>query len=556
MFVLFNIILIGLALLIAYWWANQGFFSAVLHCVCVIVAGAIALGVWEPLAILLLERGILENYAWGIALLAPFALSLLLCRIAADKLVPDNVNFPQWVNYVFGGLFGAVAGVLTVGMLLIGAGFVQSTKDLMGYEGAARSMSAQGQPYFENQSLWVPMAHLTEQFYATLSAGALAPEVGRPLRVAYPRLADTALSLHRDSFSGGRARTAAPPDSITLGRLFFSPDYDNGQGRPQGAWILEVELGQAAGDRGGVVTVSASQIRLIETLPAGENRAPNAVHPLWFSQPLEAGGRDRYPFDDISNYASNVPGQQATKFFFSFPAAQLGDATRPPQYVQIKGLRFRLPNPEPQLDGRAMAMTERGMDPTSAAQTPLFDPKARTIARRDIVSDFTIAPANASINELTNIDHSEQFLTAGTQEFQRGGRGASPINRIKGIYAPEGTSVIRLNISRRISSIDVWNELNENRKNAGEEAPLLLVDALGNTYAPIGYIWVKPEGVEVRVDPKRGIPAIKDFPFQPSSGSHELFAIFTPTVNAKIVSIRLGNIVLANADFDVPEQKR
>lgn len=39
---LFNIIVVAFILLIAYWWANQGLFSALMHCICVIIAGGLA----------------------------------------------------------------------------------------------------------------------------------------------------------------------------------------------------------------------------------------------------------------------------------------------------------------------------------------------------------------------------------------------------------------------------------------------------------------------------------------------------------------------------------
>ncbi len=555
MIIAFNCILVAIALLIAYWWANQGLFSSILHFVCVVVAGALALAVWEPLAVFMLERGFMENYAWGISLLLPFAVFLLVARIASDKLVPDNLNFPAWANFTFGGVFGVASGVLTIGMCLIGGGFVQSTKDFMSFEGTIRSMATRGQPDFANQQLWVPMHHLTEDFFAFLSVGALAPERGASLRTAYPKLADTAMSLHRDSFAGGKARTSTPPGAVTLGRLFYSPDFDNGQGDAPGAFVLEIEVGAAATDSGGVLSIGASQIRLVENV-GNESREPNVAYPHSWSQPLDSGGREVYLFDDISNYATNVPGQQSTKLFFAFPANGLGDQTRAPSYMQLKGLRFRLPQPEAPVDGRAMTMIMRGIDASAGNQTPLFDPKAKTIAKRDIELNFTIAPAVANINELTNMEQVDQYLTAGGQEFARGGKSPSKTNRVLGIYAADGTSVVRLNLTRRFSSIDVWNELKDYRKQAGEDATLVLVDSNGNTYAPIGFVWVKPEGVEVRLDPKRGIPTIKDFPFQPSSGSNELYAIFAPTEGIKIVSIRLGNVVLANADFVIEPQKR
>ena len=50
----FNILVIGFILLIAYWWANQGLLSAILHLVCVFAAGVLAFATWEPIASLCL----------------------------------------------------------------------------------------------------------------------------------------------------------------------------------------------------------------------------------------------------------------------------------------------------------------------------------------------------------------------------------------------------------------------------------------------------------------------------------------------------------------------
>src|SRR6187402_2271567 len=94
----FNCILIALVLLIAYWWANQGFLSSLLHLACVIAAMGLAFATWETFAYIMLKQHWIENYSWGIALLLPFAIYLLVLRIASDKIVADNVNLPQWAN--------------------------------------------------------------------------------------------------------------------------------------------------------------------------------------------------------------------------------------------------------------------------------------------------------------------------------------------------------------------------------------------------------------------------------------------------------------------------
>ena len=84
-----NIVLIAMVAMIAYWWANQGLFSAIIHLLCVIVAGAIALAFWEPVTVGLLLRGnAFDNYAWGVSLVGLFVAVLLLLRLATNKLIP------------------------------------------------------------------------------------------------------------------------------------------------------------------------------------------------------------------------------------------------------------------------------------------------------------------------------------------------------------------------------------------------------------------------------------------------------------------------------------
>ncbi len=131
-----NIVLILLAAFIAYWWANQGLFSSLLHLVCVVVAGAVAFAFWEPLTFGVLIKGSgFDDYAWGISFIGLFALSLFVLRLLMDKIAPANVKLPRWADLTFGGVSGAAAGVLTVGMFVIGAAFIPPTHSLMGLQG-------------------------------------------------------------------------------------------------------------------------------------------------------------------------------------------------------------------------------------------------------------------------------------------------------------------------------------------------------------------------------------------------------------------------------------
>ncbi|MFO0828681.1 MAG: sulfite exporter TauE/SafE family protein [Phycisphaerales bacterium] len=559
MLIVFNVIVVALVLLIAYWWANQGVLSAILHLACVIAASGLAFATWEPLSLLILEKAPprLQDYAWGLGLLGPFAVYLLLARVAADKLVPGNVNFPSWANMAFGGLAGFIAGVLTIGMCLLGGGFLQSSRDLMGFTGSFRTAEAKGQPQFDAERLWLPAHKVTAATFEYLGARALAPETGRSIGEAYPHVGDQAFSLHRDAAADGRARTSAPPDSLKLGRFLFSPDFEN-LDNSKGAYLVEIDVGGTAADSGGEVTVTGAQVRLIEDVPSGSSRPAEVAYPDRWSQPSESGSRQIWPFDDVLNVATNVPGQQSTKFFFIFPSAKLGnpDASKPaPKFLQFKGLRLRLPALDPSRPSATEASAiVRGVEQNNNA-APIVDPRAKSVAAKDLVVSSSIAPAVVSINELTTMEQTDQLLTEGRQEFQRGGQQASQANRIKGLYVREGTAMVRLNISRRLSSIDLWNDRNKVREKAGENATLYLVDSQGNQYAPVGYVWVKPDGVTIMLDPRRGVEAMSDFPNQPSSGSHELYALFNPTAGAHIVSIRLGNEVVANADLQLTAEK-
>ena len=141
--IIFNVLCILIVLVIAYWWANQGLFSAIIHLLCVITAGALALAFWERLTVGLLLRGSwFDAYAWGIALVGVFVLALFVLRLATNKLVPSNVDLPQWANLGFGLPVGAVSGVLTIGILLLGLGFVHSQRTILGFVGDARDSSS------------------------------------------------------------------------------------------------------------------------------------------------------------------------------------------------------------------------------------------------------------------------------------------------------------------------------------------------------------------------------------------------------------------------------
>ena len=343
MTVVLNIIIVALIALITYWWANQGLLSSVLHFMCVLVAGALAFALWEPVTVgLLLSGGGFDNYAWGVSLVMMFVLLLTFFRLLCDKLVPDNANLPHVLNMIFGGVFGLGSGIISIGILMIGCGFLQSTTDIMGFTGTIRSSQNGGQP-MKDSTIFPPIVEWTADFYSMLSLGSLAPNVrNTPMAYYYPDLDQVATSLHRDSFDWGYGKTSIVPDAVIIKSLDYVGDMSMGDMPGQGCYIVQVEFDQTAYDNGGQLTVSASQVRLLGSNGASNRGDSIAVHPIAWVQASAKSPSNLYVFDDVSHYATSVPGRQQATVDFIFPGTEFRQ-DYPPRFIQIKGVRFKLP---------------------------------------------------------------------------------------------------------------------------------------------------------------------------------------------------------------------
>lgn len=539
---IFNLIVAALVLLIAYWWANQGVFSSILHFVCVACAGAMALALWEPVTVgFLLNGGGFDDYAWGLSLGGMFVAFLFAFRLVADKLAPANLEFPQWANYTVGGAFGFVSGMLTMGITLISAGFIQSTTELGGFIGYARDQQASGAPA-RIQSMWLPVASFTEGFYSTLSKGALSPLRQTALALYYPGLADVALSAHRDSYSDGAGKTSIAPGALTVGQLAFDPDYRNTDGS-QGAYAVPIQVEAAAFDGGEQFTLSSAQVRIIADGPSAR-----AVHPTQWIQPNDGGTRMVYAFDDLTNYASSVPGQQSVELVLIFPAAAIEGRT--PKFIQVKGLRLQLP-PQQQMASafRPDATTGGGADSTAQVLASVQSSEAPIVPGL-IELKNSVMPTQLSSNQVSGMDVLENnqgtWITKGRGEFGKGGAGSiSRSNRIRGFFFDKGTQIVMLDVSRGQNlPVDVYDSaLAMNRGSA-----IALVDSQGNQYRPAGYVWEKTDKVELFFDSTRLIASIGQLPALPSSGSHRLKLVFKVPEGATIIAVRVGDSIVAKTN--------
>ncbi|MEY4104192.1 MAG: hypothetical protein RL461_1394 [Planctomycetota bacterium] len=544
---LFSIILWALIALIAYWWSAQGFFSSVQFFLCTLCAGALALAFWEPGAHLMLRGGFFDNYAWGLSLGGQFIIYLLLARVITERFIPSNMRFHPALDKLGGAVFGLGSGVLCIGMAGIACGFVQSTNEVMGFRGFVRDQAASAQPARLNSMAPLPNPmQVTETVYNTLGGrggmGAFRPFSALGLAKLQPNLADVAFGLHRDTWSSGVGRTAVAPSGVRLDGFWFDGAYAAADGQP-GAYAVGVTFDATTYDGGEQFIMTGAQARLLST------RARAVAFPLQWTQDGAQAGRELFPFDDTANYVTSAPGTQSAKVVLVFPAGVFSGQT--PDYVVLKGLRIRLPEPQAASMGSVLEVDGGG----ASAAAPVDFSSAREVPEgADGIDNVnSISPLQLNLNNIGTFVAYEgkksNYLKQGDYEFPKGGFStAAKSGAIKGFFAPDGTAIIRLNVTRGKAAVDL-HEL----KRQFKDKPLLLVDQNGRTFQPIGYFWQQKDKVRVRLDATKPITRLEDLPNVSSSGDQTLHLIFAPTLNAVIKGVQVGDAPVGSCSYTVVE---
>ncbi len=182
------VFLLGMVVL----WSTYGLFSALLNLLVVITAGLLAFAMWEPVAHWMLGMG--WSSAWGLGLLMPYAVVLIALRLAVKAAVRKNLGFHTMVDQIGGGAFGLLAGILTAGTVVIGAGLMPSgDKGLLGVQGYILDGSGRITKDSHGSSLWLAVDRYAGGLYEALSVGAFRPMGGgHTLASAHPDVAQEA----------------------------------------------------------------------------------------------------------------------------------------------------------------------------------------------------------------------------------------------------------------------------------------------------------------------------------------------------------------------------
>lgn len=531
---------IAIVLLITYWWSNAGAFSAFIHFLCVVTAGAVAFAVWEPAAYLMMG-GDAGGYAKGISLLGTFIVVMVVLRLFTDRFIPMNLTLPRAADVVLGGAFGLGSGVLTVGLLTIGIGFVQSTVTIFDYTGWSRRSDVPNAPTIgSDEAYLLGVAEATAGFYGYLSWGAYTPWLGGgTINTHMPQLVRTAGSLYRDSFDEGMGKVAIPPSAVTKIELLDVPPVPLSGGvgaAPKAAWGVQFDIAQDGFDGAGQQFVlSASQVRVVGD---GKTGRANAAHPLAWVQEVKGAGVRPFFFNSPTSYATSVESKGDGTFVLLFSKDDLKGQS--PRYFEIKGVRFKLPSnakssPDVMTGGGATASSKQIADEAATNINALIDfpdPKYS-------LGSTTINTNSAGSLELDK----DNFILGGEQKFPRNTTSSVGSDlRVRGFKVSEGERLLRIDATATTDGVRIFPDLNPWVREAGpaaQSARVAVVDESGAKYYAVGL--VEDDGEWVLVKSMRGRPlTLKDIPIQAVGSGKKLSLHFRVPSKTKIVGLVLA----------------
>jgi len=583
--VIANLVVLGGVLLVAYLWSAQGLFSALLHMACTIVAGAIAFAVWEPVTYAFL-LGMQQDMAWGLGLIGPFVVSLLALRIALDKLIPANLQFEQGPNLLGGAALGAVSGVITVGVLLIGVGFMRMPAKILGYSPVGYDKTG-NVTRSAGVSLWLPADALTAKLYERLSTGALATST--PLAKLQPDAQLQAGEL-RLTFGDGKVRlskvTIKPDEFEVIGRYDVSADNPRdlfkdsfflskgGDKIPQTVVLIDgstpspgtklvgyvIKFGPGAREKEGQVIVGAGQLRLLSKTRDGGlvETHPVAVVSRAEGKSLRAS---RFRFDAPDVFIASVGGASESQMAFEFPAP----AGVTPKWLLVKNVRVDVAvvpaipiaqeaaiSPEARDEAiRAGAILGGGVnlaDLDSSDATEIrtvgndFEPSREGFRVTSSLGAFQFRRQSAGGFELDE-DHN---IINGQKTFSKEAfdtRGAPQNLLVKEFAQDANVRIVQIDVSmdRKHSIIGRSFEMVENI------LPPALVDSIGQRYDAVGWIFDDGGQVDVRFTPGRPVRALAELPqLSRSKPNQKLQLIFRVTSGVELTAFTLGSRVIVS----------
>lgn len=545
---LLGIIVIAFILAMVVYWATQGLFSALLHLGLVITAGALAFAIWQPLTVGLL-LGHITAYAWGVGLLAPFALLLIVLRVIADKLIAGNVQLPNLVNSLGGGVLGGFSGFLTAGIVLIGFGFLPLSPSILGYQ--AYGPGPKGVKAVASAFMPVPVITGTAAFYDALSHGAGitggAFSTSTPLAQRMPDLAKLS-SLYRMR-ADPNASLAATPDSVDVTAIQSVPGKRVGLpasvahalgpiGKNQKLVVVQTKWHAKKGvfDPDSTLRMTSTQIRLI-TADAANHSQPKLQAPIAAHWIGPRGHQQLTVFDATHKSAYAFKDGAMINWIFRLPQ------TAKPKLLLVRTLPMSLPSHT----GKKPAALARAIGHLPKPSKPKKNTGPRVGKRRGMAAGEK-ATKIVQTNRLTqpfrksdasNISFSGHAITGtdgqGIAIISYGG--PSHRTMVNQIYLPDQFAMVRLKVTPdRAKSF-----LAQTLQFAASVSAPLLKDSQGNVTAPIAYVLVKGSGKKELIEDRFApFQSAKQIPFNQMHAGDKMYLYFRVSHGITITSYQLS----------------
>lgn len=579
-----NLLSVAIVLGLGYLWVTRGFFSALLHLGCVLAAGAIAFGLWEPTAMFILERApqsgfgaFIGDAAWGLGLALPFAISLALLRVVTDKLAPGNIIVNDTYDSVGGGICGAGIGLITAGMFVLSTGFLRVPASFMGYQPV--QMANQGN--FEiQQKLWIPVDRLTSGLYNHLSSNTL--YTSSPLVHYYPDLASAA-GTQRMSEGNGNNRNTITPDAFDVAMRFtvgkganLAPDAVfsdflnpgaqqisllDGSPLPSGSYIEGYLINFLAGakEKFGQVVVGKGQLRLVARNAAGESVT---LYPIAVTSQARSGsnqfGRFRY---DGEFYVASVGGatQAPMAFEFAVPAGYEAIA------LYVRNIRHEVEGTAPDREfsdasARDIAI-QTGELLVGDVTANLNLTHAQTVSGGEDGAEG-IETGNRLANRVVlqkgntpGLDVNEDNLIVnGEARFNPGdvaGRGLDRNLRVDKFFVTPDTNIVQIQITGDPALIPTSYFSTAAAADLRTDVPPRLIDATGQAYNAVGFVYTDVTKVQLRYTPGRPMMGLDETDaLVRSRDDQTMYLIFRPSVGVELKHFAIGDVVLVT--FDPP----
>lgn len=574
-----SILSIAIVAGLAYIWMTRGFFSSLLNLLCVIVAGAIAFSLFEPLAYLILEKAPATGFmspvgssAWAIGLGAPFAITLALLRVGVDKACGKNVGVKTPVNYAGGAVCGALAGVITAGVTVMSIGFLRLDADFMGYQPVQHGGDSS---LMRTSSLILPVDKLTSNLYGLASESSLSTD--SPLAKFYPSFSDVPPTMRMNQGNGAGKNTILPKDFSINGWYSVGGDKaplnsllsDSWTSKAQSVTDLSgnsfppasklfgfvVEFTSGAKEKNGQVVLRAAQVRLVSESADGTERI--AAHPIAVVTRAQLAkinyARFRYDTRDLD--IASVNGDSAPKMAFEFVVPN----GYQPIAFYLKNVRYDVPaGAKPPTEYPDTASRDAGIKNGTLLRTTV-DPEER--------GGTGVQAANTNRNQEDTSVEIRNALPQGRVIQDGSQRGLSVnipyVSDGKAVFAPKEMDPRaipkELKIDRFESTKDtviVQVDVGINGKSsilgkAAEAADLLAAPYLvandGQRFEAVGYWYEDRDKIAVRYTVGEPIRSMQELTNEgvavtKSRSDQKLVLVFRPPMGTEIVSFSIGDV--------------